>query len=1384
MPNNQTNAGTSQHSENQFANVCAPSEFNFSQPQSWPQWKKRFGRYLSVSGLSNKTDKEKVDILIYLMGNEAEEILLQYNLSGQETYDEILTRFDTHFIPKRNIIFERFQFNSRVQLPGEPVENFIISLHTLAEHCNYGTLKEELIRDRIVIGVADTKVSERLQLKDSLTLQEAINVVRQSEMQNSQNKILRQSPSVNLIKHNTQQNFKNKSPSNKVQEQLQNKKCSFCGIPTCVGKEKCPARKSICRACNKRGHWSVVCRSKNSSVRAVEYMNSKSSEEPEEEFEVKQVTKAQDVLQKNNFIGQVYLDNKQRWYVDILLDHKYKVPFFVDSGADVTCFPYENLPKQFIDKLVKCNSVGAADNHQLDTVGKIKIKLTYDDVTRVENVYVIRKLRQPILGRNAIIKFNVLNFSKKNVKLVNQIQYGVVCNVNQTQGSSARNEKLSKFNLDIITKLFPDIFSEIGEFKTEMSLQIKSDARPFVQSVPRTVPLALLPKLKTEIDRLLKLGIIEPIESPTTWVSPIVVIDKGDTVRLCCDYTKLNPSVLRSHFPLPKVEHTLAQLKGSNFFTKLDTTSGFYQIKLDRESQLLTTFITPYGRFYFKRLPFGISCAPEYFAMNFSKILAGIEGCVYHMDDILIHASTVERHDEILNRVLSKLHQEGITLNRKKCVVASQSVKYLGHVISKQGISVDPDRVRAIRDFPNPVDKTELLRLLGMINFAARYINNKSEILEPLTSLLKKDVLFLWGPLQERAFGQIKKLLESPPNLAFFDANKTIIVSADASSFGIGSCLMQENYDKTGNREIVAFASRLLSSPETRYAQIEKEALALTWAAEYFSDYITGVPVLVFETDHKPLLQILQTKNLDDLTPRLQRFRMRLMRYKYTVIYTPGKNLVVPDALSRNPLESQQFGQEELTAEIDSYVQSVVKNLPVKDYFLEIIKKEQEKDSICVKLKEYSVTSWPDKSKLPVQMLPYYQYRHEISFSENLVLKGTRIVVPKDLQLKCLDFIHTGHLGIVKCRERAKSSVWWLGLSSQIECLVKTCPNCVENRENIRETFIRDETATRPWQKVAVDLFKCLEKWYVIITDYYSRWFDIFLLSSLTEEAVIVKLKECFSRYGIPESVRSDNGPQFSSQFHNFAKNYHFRHVRSSPYWSQGNGGVERAVQTAKRLIKKNKNDLFLALLAYRCTPLDCGFTPAELLMNRKLRSNLPQLPSVLENNLNLKSEFSFKERENKDKQERNYNKRHKTKDMDPLNVGDSVWVVDIRKYGKVVEICDEPRSYVVETDSGKFRRNRWHLIRAPYYFPNAQTEFITEYASSNNNCKHRENLFVDSQNDTSLPRESDSETRETVVETDSSLDSEVNSPGPSRPKRTVRKPAFLDDYILSPIVL
>lgn len=353
-----------------------------------------------------------------------------------------------------------------------------------------------------------------------------------------------------------------------------------------------------------------------------------------------------------------------------------------------------------------------------------------------------------------------------------------------------------------------------------------------------------------------------------------------------------------------------------------------------------------------------------------------------------------------------------------------KKVEYLGHLISEKGIEILPYRISAITNFPVPKYRESLMQLLGSVNYVSKYLPNKSHILEPLNSLLKDNTPFEWRAIQQKAFNQIKKLLTNAPTLARYDYSKNIIIRADASGYGLGSALLQEN--KESEREVVVYASRTLSKTEKKYSQIEKEALALMYAVEHFKDFITGIKITL-ETDHKPPVQILKTKPLDKLTLRLQRIMMRLMRYDYEVIFVPGKQLVLADCLSRNPVESASSTEKDFEAEIDCYVNFVTNHLPATKVLLQRIKEEQERDVICKKLKEFSLNKWPAKERLPKGLLVYFQLRNSISYTNDLLM------ISPLLQREILSKVHERHLGISKCRNRVRQSVWWLGLSSQLK---------------------------------------------------------------------------------------------------------------------------------------------------------------------------------------------------------------------------------------------------------------------------------------------------------------------------------------------------------------
>ena len=287
------------------------------------------------------------------------------------------------------------------------------------------------------------------------------------------------------------------------------------------------------------------------------------------------------------------------------------------------------------------------------------------------------------------------------------------------------------------------------------------------------------------------------------------------------DFRQLNESVLREVHPLPTVEETLGQLAGATVFSKLDANSGFWQIHLHETSRPLTTFVTAFGRFWFNKLPFGISSAPECFQKRINDILADEEGILCHMDDILIFGKTQEEHD---TRLLKKIKIEGVTLNKDKCEFNKSQLHFLGHIINKHGVSPDPDKTAAILQMEKPKTLTELRRFVGMVNQLRKFSPNIAQLSKPLRELLSTKRAWVWGQPQDTSFKNVKQELTKPVVLALYDPTAEVKICSDPSAYGLGSVLFQQLNSKW---KAVAYASSSMSDTERRYSQIEKEALAL-----------------------------------------------------------------------------------------------------------------------------------------------------------------------------------------------------------------------------------------------------------------------------------------------------------------------------------------------------------------------------------------------------------------------------------------------------------------------------------------------------------------------------------------------------------------------------
>ena len=422
----------------------------------------------------------------------------------------------------------------------------------------------------------------------------------------------------------------------------------------------------------------------------------------------------------------------------------------------------------------------------------------------------------------------------------------------------------------------------------------------------------------------------------------------------------------------------------------------------------------------------------------------------------------------------------------------------------------------------------------------------------------------------------LKEKVSNAPVLRYYDPKKDLVMSVDASSKGLGSVILQEG-------QPIAYASRALTKAQQNYAQIEKETLGITFACNRFHQYIFGREVMV-ETDHKPL-QAIFAKPLFKSPLRLQKLLLDLQKYDLKVTYKPGSTLFLADHLSRAYLNE---AKEDLVSDSELCV-NYLTFLPVSKENQLKIKNATKQDEEMQKLRDIVLKGWPQrKDQVPPIIRPYWNFCDEITFVEEMLFKGQKLIVPKSLRKEMLAIIHESHLGINKCKSRARDSLFWIGMASDVEQTVRNCTVCAQNqRANVKEPLIPGIIPDRPWSHISADIMELNNRHYLVMVDRYSKWVELNLLENMTSKNVIKHLKRQFSRFGIPDEFYSDNQSTFvSSEFRSFAKEYGFDCVTSSPTFAQSNGLAERAVQTVKDLLKKAK-DPYLAMLSYRTTAID-----------------------------------------------------------------------------------------------------------------------------------------------------------------------------------------------------
>ena len=785
--------------------------------------------------------------------------------------------------------------------------------------------------------------------------------------------------------------------------------------------------------------------------------------------------------------------------------------------------------------------------------------------------------------------------------------------------SASQRQKLEEL-LDRNNDLFAKNDCDLGRTHL-VEAKIDTGDHPPIKQRPYRLPFSQRELVLEHIDKMLKAGIISPSQSP--WASPIVIVDKKDgSKRFCVDLRALNRITKKNSHPLPRIDDILASLEGSKYFTCLDLRSGYWQIPMHPDSKEKTAFTCFAGFWEFEKMPFGMVNAPAYFSELMNEVLRGIQYkfTIAYLDDILIYSKTFEEHLEHIEAVFTRLRDAGLKLKMSKCEFLKNEVKYLGHLVSPSGIKPDPSKVEAIQELEPPTDVRGIRSFIGLTGYYRRFISNYAKIAKPLTELTKKNRRFIWTADCQQSFETLRRALTESPILAFPDVNKPYKLYTDASSYAIGSALVQET--EMGER-VIQYLSHQLNETQQRWPTIEKEAYAIVYSVQKFRPYLLGAKFTIM-TDHRPL-QHLFTSEMKNA--RIQRWAILLDEYGGDIAFVKGSQNVVADALSRfgrpETAESSQGPTDYVSRKKES-VQRQCNVNSVHNHSVNVIdsdtapavqleteisceNREEEEEDRKNKFREFlenhpdfrTVQSEDSEIQNIVKILEDPNHVNHANMAKFYVLDdgllyrvsepskcknsaGMQLVIPKFMQKPLLDEIHSGyfggHLGIDKTYDKLYSRYFWSGMYRDVVEFLQNCAACnMRKLRRVRPPLQGMQIPKYPFEQIAIDTCGPFPESYngnryiINIVDLFSGWPESFATTSKSAETVAqILLEHIIPRHACPRVLISDNGLEYvNAIIDQISAVLNIKHIRTSVYHPQSNGKCERFHRVQNDMLAK-----------------------------------------------------------------------------------------------------------------------------------------------------------------------------------------------------------------------